>query len=216
MLKSILALLMAAVIAIPAFAEPEDMPSRDRRSQRSGQRGRRNAPGFGRGGNMLQRFKAEQDIADKFPEEYAKIEKELMEAERKFNELAKKAKVTVPESFESKIRTLKHKQPKEFAELLKEEDPRAAAGKLMKLAKDNDIELFPMNRRPKNMDKDAPAAVQKEKNNMRRSGRVDFAKLRKEYPEEMKELEALRKTDPEAFRKGLRELNKKMKSSKAE
>ena len=214
MLKKFLALLLVAGVAGSAFAAENDEPSgRGRRGR--GERGmmmrRGGMPGFGRGASMLQRFKAENDLSKKYPEEYAKIEKQLFEAEEAMRALAKKAKVELPDSIESKIRTLKQKQPQGFAELLEEENPRAAAAKLMNLAKENGVELFPagmMNRRRPGMDKEAPA--QKEQS-MRRSGRVNMAKLRKLYPEEMQKLEELRTSDPAAYKAGLLELSKKMK-----
>ena len=152
------------------------------------------------------------DAAVGFPLGITTVECKLFEAEEAMRALAKKAKVELPDSIESKIRTLKQKQPQGFAELLEEEDPRAAAAKLMNLAKESGVELFPagmMNRRRPGMDKEAPA--QKEQS-MRRPGRVvNMAKLRKLYPEEMQKLEELRTSDPAAYKAGLVELSKKMK-----
>ena len=220
MLKSILALLTVAALAVPGFAEESEMQNRDRRpgGRQGGQWRRGGMPGIGRGGSsMLQRFKAEKDIAAKYPEEFAKIEKQLFEAEQKLNELAQKAKVTLPGSIESKIRTLKHKQPQAFDELLKTEDPREAAGKLMKLAKENDVELFPAGMmRGRRRDRGEEGQARPERNNMRRPAKINFAKLRKLYPEEMAKIEALRESDPAAFRAGVRELTKQMNSKKAQ
>ena len=224
MMKRIFALLLVAGLSMSLFAaeNAEDSnPGRNRR--RGGERremngGMRRRGGFGGGffggGSMLQRFKAEQEISRKFPKEYADAEKQLFEAEQKLKELAQKAKVTIPESVESKIRTLKHKQPEAFAKIASEEDRRKAAADLMKLAKENDIELFPaMNRmRPGSGE---PRTERVERPEGRRSGRVNFSKLRKLYPEEMKKLESVKQSDPKAYTAGLRELVKKMETEDA-
>ena len=220
-MKRFFALLIAAALSIPLFAA-EDAPEnpmrggrRDRRGGRGMMRGGRGgAPGFFGGASMLQRFKAEEEISKKFPKEYAEIEKQLFEAEQKLKELAQKAKVTIPESVESKIRTLKHKQPEAFAKIASEEDRRKAAADLMKLAKENDIELFPAMNRMRGERPERPERAARPES--RRPQRVDFNKLRKLYPQEMKEIEALRSSDPKAFREGLQKLVKKMETEQSE
>ena len=227
-MKRIFALLLAAGLSVSLFAAEEGDNFRQGRNRRGGERrgmnmgemngGMRRRSGFGGGffggGSMLQRFKAEQEISQKFPKEYAEAEKQLFEAEQKLRELAQKAKVTLPDSMESKIRTLKHKQPEAFAKIAAEEDGRKAMTEAMKLAKDNGIELFPaMNRmRPGNGE---PRPERAERPEGRRSGRVNFSKLRKQYPEEMKKLESLKQSDPKAYAAGLRELVKKMETENA-
>ena len=220
-MKRFFALLIAAALSIPLFAA-EDAPEapmrggrRDRRGGMGMMRGGRGgAPGFFGGASMLQRFKAEEEISKKFPKEYAEIEKQLFEAEQKLKELAQKAKVTIPESVESKIRTLKHKQPEAFAKIASEEDRRKAAADLMKLAKENDIELFPAMNRMRGERPERPERAARPES--RRPQRVDFNKLRKLYPQEMKEIEALRSSDPKAFREGLQKLVKKMETEQSE
>lgn len=220
-MKRFFALLIAAALSIPLFAAEDapESPMRGRRDRRGGMSmrgGRGGGMGFFGGASMLQRFKAEEEISKKFPKEYAEIEKQLFEAEQKLKELAQKAKVTIPESVESKIRTLKHKQPEAFAKIASEEDRRKAAADLMKLAKENDIELFPaMNRMRGERPDRGERPNRAERPEGRRTGRVDFNKLRKLYPQEMKEIEALRSSDPKAFREGLQKLVKKMETEQS-
>ena len=219
-MRRFFALLSVFVITSAVFAAEEQNgdfnPERSGRgdARRSGMR-RRGGMGGGRiffgGMSMLQRFKAEQDISRKFPNEYAEAEKQLFEAEAKLKELAKKAKVDLPNSIEGKLRELKHKQPEAFARIVADEDNRKAMMDVMKLAKDNGLELFPNMRggdRRGRPEADKPAQAPEK----RRTGRVNFEKLRKLYPEEMKKLDELRTSDPQAFRDGLRDLNKKMES----
>ena len=223
-MKRIFALLLVAGLSMSIFAaENAEDSNQGRNRRRGGERremngGMRRRGGFGGGffggGSMLQRFKAEQEISRKFPKEYADAEKQLFEAEQKLRELAQKAKVTLPDSMESKIRTLKHKQPEAFAKIAAEEDTRKAMADTMKLAKDNGIELFPaMNRMRPGSGEQRPERVERPEG--RRSGRVNFSKLRKLYPEEMKKLESVKQSDPKAYTAGLRELVKKMETEDA-
>ncbi|MBO5991181.1 MAG: polysaccharide biosynthesis protein [Lentisphaeria bacterium] len=86
---------------------------------------------------------------------------------------------------------------------------------LRELAQANGIEMGGMNGPRRGGRPEAgPEGMRGESS--RRSGRVNMNKLRRDYPEEMKKLEELRKSDPEAFRKGLRELVKKSQDSKPE
>ena len=85
---------------------------------------------------------------------------------------------------------------------------------MMKLAGENGVELMPQGMRGRHpgMRGEREGGEMREGGERQcRSGRVDFNKLRKLYPEEMKKLDELRRSDPGAFRKGLRELNDKMK-----
>ena len=219
-MKRFFALLMVALFSTAVFAaeaqegnfNPERGGRGDRRQGGMRRRGGMGSRGMFGGMSLFQRFKAEQDISQKFPQEYAEAEKQLFEAEAKLKELAKKAKVELPDSMEGKLRELKHKQPEAFAKIVSEEDNRKAMRDAMQLAKDNGIELFSGMRggmrggRPEGGERPAPEQER------RRSGRVNFDKLRKLYPEEMKKLDELRTSDPQAFRDGLRELNRKMES----
>lgn len=226
MLKRFFALLLAVGLSGALFAADADLNSdgKGRRSrngrqtrERGSRRGRRGGQqGFG--GSMFARFKAEEEIKNKFPKEYAEAEKQLFEAEAKLRELAKKAKVDLPETTASKLRVLKHKQPGDFSRIISEQDGRKAFGDMMKLAGENGVELMPQGMRGRHPGmrgerEDGPRGSEMREGGerQRRSGRVDFNKLRKLYPEEMKKLDELRRSDPEAFRKGLRELNDKMK-----
>ena len=84
----------------------------------------------------------------------------------------------------------------------------------MKLAKENDIELFPAMNRMRGERPERPERAARPES--RRPQRVDFNKLRKLYPQEMKEIEALRSSDPKAFREGLQKLVKKMETEQSE
>ena len=213
-MKRFYALLFASLLSFTLAAaedSPDNLRSRGGREGRPGMRRRGGMGGGFFGTSMLQRFKAEKEISQKFPKEYAEAEKQLFEAEAKLRELAKKAKVTLQDSMESKLRDLKHKQPEAFAKIVSEEDNRKAGQEIMALAKDNGIELFSgmrFRRRPDNEQKASEPA-------RRRVKRVDFNKLRKLYPEEIKKIEALRASDPKAFQDGLRELNNKMEAEQS-
>lgn len=227
MIKQMLtALLALGIIGGTVAAETGDTPSREG-SQRSEMRGSRRGGRMGRGDrgfgagmgmmrmNPLARFKAEEEIRQKFPKELEEALKQLTEAEQKIAELAKKAKVSLPESHEGKLRQLQAKQPVEFGKLVAEEDFRKQFTGLRELAQANGIEFGGMNG-PRRGGRPEAGREGMRGESSRRSGRVNMNKLRRDYPEEMKKLEELRKTDPEAFRKGLRELVKKSQDSKPE
>ncbi len=148
----------------------------------------------------------------KFPKELDEALKQLAEAEKKVAELAKKAKVELPESNESKLRQIQAKKPAEFAKLVNEEDFRKAFMGLRDLAQEAGVEfggmMGPRQRGPRGAEGARPDGG-------RRRG-PDMGKLRRMYPEEMKKLEALRREDPAAFRKGLTELMKKAQEQKSE
>ena len=181
--------------------------------------------GFGRNGraggfggmmarmNPLARFKAEEEIRQKFPKELEEALKQLAEAENKVAELAKKAKVKLPESNDSKLRQLQAKAPAEFAKLLNEEDFRKVFMGLRELAKTNGIEFGGMGSRQRGPR--GPEGAPGAENAPRRRGPVDMARLRRMYPEEMKKLDEIRSSDRDAYRKGLMELIRKSKEQKS-
>jgi len=123
--------------------------------QRGGQRGNwgggrggfRGGPGGGFGGMMYNRTLREGEIQAKFPKEYEAAAKQLIEAEAKLRELARKAKVELPADMNSTYRELRLKDPAGFAEvekLLKSQDRderRKGMEKMRALAEKNGIKL---------------------------------------------------------------------------
>ena len=220
--KRMIAAIMALGIAGAVTAAETDMPP-VREGRRAGMN-MRGGRGFGRNGgfgggmmarmNPLARFKAEEEIRQKFPKELEEALKQLAEAEKKVAELARKAKVELPESNESKLRQIQAKKPAEFAKLVNEEDFRKAFMGLRELAKANGIEFGGMG--PRQRGPRGPEGAPRAENAPRRRGPVDMARLRKMYPEEMKKLDEIRSSDRDAYRKGLMELIRKSKEQKSE
>ena len=103
--------------------------------------------GMGFGGMMFNRTLREGEIQAKFPKEYEAAAKQLVEAEAKLRELAKKAKVELPADMNSTYRELRLKDPAGFAEvekLLKSQDRderRKGMEKMRALAEKNGIKL---------------------------------------------------------------------------
>ena len=192
---------------------------RGRREGREGRGGRQRVRGERPMGGMqrvspLGRFKAEEEIRQKFPEEFAKVEKQLADAQKAMAELAKKAKVSMPVSMEENLRTLKNKNPEAFGKILAEENPRKAMMGLFELAKENNVDFGFGMRGNRTRRENGAESVQRD--SARRKAPVNMKKLRKEFPEEMKKLDALRKENPAEFRKGLQELMKKAEQMKKE
>ena len=171
--------------------------------------GRRGMGGMGmmRRFNPFRRFVAESQIRSKFPAEYAAADKELLAAVEKIDELAKKAKVTLPVSTELRMRQLRAKAPEDFAKLEEqsESDPRSVFGGLRELAEKNGVTLYENSGNGPGRGGEARPE--------RPSGRENPAqmvrKLRRKYPEEMKEIEALRNEEPREFARRLQELNRR-------
>ena len=203
------------------------LPS-DRRGSRGGRWGgdRRGGmgmrPGMSGGGGMFgnmrnPRASVEAELKEKYPAEYAEVEKQRILAENKLEELAKKANVKLPATTESvrlKMEELKNsgKYKAEFEEIekLRADDPRAAFQKTRELMQKAGIEMPQMGRfasggfgRQGNSEAEDISRTPRE-NPMRR-----LMDLRKKYPEEMRKLDAVRRDDPEAYRKGVMELLKK-------
>lgn len=192
-----------------------------RGSRGEGQRAERGfRGGFQRGGqnrNMMMRnqFFVEVEIAKKFPAEYAEVDKLREEYEAKLAELAKKAEVQLPESRDSAFRKLHKAYPAEFAAAVEKmkSSPREGFMALNELAKKAGIDLFGAMRggnRPGGhgqMRPEAPAGSREFK-------RPDMAALRRNYPEEMKKYDELRRTDAAKARELLVEIIKKANSGK--
>ena len=182
--------------------------------------GRRGMGGMGGMGmmrrfNPLRRFVAESQIKSKFPAEYAAADKELLAAAEKIDELAKKAKVTLPVSTELRMRQLRAKAPEDFAKLEEqsESDPRSVFGSLRDLAEKNGVTLYENTGNGAGPGRGGRDGRDGEARPARPSGRENPAqmmrKLRRKYPEEMKEIEALRSENPQEFTRRLQELNRR-------
>ena len=202
------------VPAPPEFRQGSDGQSGGRHSGRPGgwnREGRRGMMGI----PVDPRAEAEAKIKEKFPEEYAAVEKLRAEAEAKLQELAKKAGVEIPKTLSEQLAELKAKYPKEMAEIeeLGKTDRRAAFQKTRELAEKAGIQLsMPgMGGRPgmpgrgDNSD-DAPPPPPRE-NPMRQ-----LRLLRQKFPKEMAEVDRLRRSDPEAARAKTQELLEKLEA----
>lgn len=220
--------LASALFFCPAFAadgETESAPPESRQRDDGQSGGRRSGrPGGwsreGRRGGMMMgapvnpRAEAEAKIKEKFPEEYAAVEKMRAEAEAKLQELAKKAGVEIPKTMTEQLAELKAKFPKEMAEIeeLGKTDRRAAFQKIRELAEKAGVKLTmpDMGGRPgmpgRNGSEDAPPPPPRE-NPMRQ-----LRLLRQKFPEEMAEIDRLRRSDPEAARTKTRDLLKKLET----
>ncbi|WP_294481354.1 hypothetical protein [uncultured Victivallis sp.] len=199
----------------PENRQRDDGQSGGRRSGRPGGWNREGRRGGMMGAPVNPRAEAEAKIKEKFPEEFAAIEKMRAEAEAKLQELAKKAGVEIPKTMSEQLAELKAKYPKEMAEIeeLGKTDRRAAFQKIRELAEKAGIKLsMPgMGGRPGmpgrgNGSDDAPSPPPRE-NPMRQ-----LRLLRQKFPEEMAEVDRLRRSDPAAARAKTRELLKKLEA----
>ena len=203
--KTTLAALLAALTAFPAFSAPADSAKDDRpaMNERSGRRERnRGGNRFGRMQNP--RFDAEQKLKAQYPAEFAEVQKLRDEAEKKLQELAKKANIELPpapKSWHERMAELKEKYPKEYAEYeeLQKTDRRAAFAKLRELMEKNgDKTTFP-GRDGRNTPPPPP----------RKDVGRQVRELRKKYPAEFAEIQKIRREDPAKARKMMQELQKK-------
>ena len=166
----------------------------------------------GRGMNLLAVFAAENQIREKFPEEFAKASAELAAAEKRIRELAVKAHVQYPENLVGQLRALREKAPERFAAVAAKsaDSPREAMMELMRLAEDEKIELaLPMRGGRAGRHGERPEARDRQAGPRKLSG-PPLRKLRETFPEEMKRYEELRKNDPRSAAKLLRELTDKL------
>ena len=214
-------------------AEGRQNRNRNRNRNREGGRGGFNREGGrggfnregGRGGfnrgNMMQmgqwmqlaqRVLAFETIREKFPQESAELDKVLIETENKYAELAKKAEITVPASLEINLLKLRAADTAAYTETLKaiKENPRQNFNKLLELAKKHNIELFPARRMPMAEGRNIEAPSRSRDNSMR----PNFSKLRKEFPEEIKQYMELRSTDPAKAKEFLQGLMKRSEEAK--
>ena len=163
--------------------------------------------GFGMMGNR-QRTEAENQIKEKFPKEYAAIEKTREQAEEQLQALAKKAGVNLPlpqEAMMKKMAAVREKYKAEFEEIRKlyGTDPQAARERTQEIFRREGIEMPMMNfRRPDDNRMNPPPR----RGNMNQNIRKKMDQLKQAYPEEMKKVLALRSEDPQKFRTELRKL----------
>ncbi|MDR0933180.1 MAG: hypothetical protein LBM70_09215 [Victivallales bacterium] len=159
------------------------------------------------------RADAEAKIKEKFPEEYAQVEKMRADAEAKLRELAKKAGVEIPKTMQEQLAELKVKYPKEMTEIdeLRKTDMWAAMRKTQELAEKAGITLNTGRRGGgtpgfgRDNNTDTPPAPRVNQLNL-------LKQLRERFPAQMSEIDALRKTDPAAARKKMKELSDKLKA----
>lgn len=211
-------ILRTSLLTVAVFAgvnlfcdDNSDRPQRhERRWGEQGERGewgRRGERG-GRWNTQNLRFEAEQKLKEKFPAEFAEIQKLRDEAEKKLQELAQKANIELPaapKSMQERMAELKAKYPAEFAEMdkLRESDPAAAFAKMRELLEKEGI--------TRHRDGAVPAKPAPERQN---TGKI-LQELRKKYPEEMKAIQELRKKDPKKAREKTQELLKKLEKESA-
>jgi hypothetical protein len=185
--------------------------------QQGGQRWGGMRGGMGFGGMMLNRGNKEEEIRKKFPEEFAKAVKQLIEAENNLQELAKKAKVELPTDNNNVLRQLKMKAPAEFAEIenkLKErETMREGFEKLRALAEKNNLKLsfgMGMGARFGGGQRGPEAPRDGNQPRMRRNDVAKINAIRERFPKEWKQVLELRKTDPRKARELTRELMQRL------
>jgi len=168
--------------------------------------------GFG-GGFMTPRAEAEKQIKEKFPKEYAAIEKSKAQAEEQLQALARKADVKLPltqEAMMKKMADIRKKYQAEFEEIdkLRQDDPQAARERANEIFKREGIEMPMMGmggfRRPDGNSRQQPR--QPRRGNSGQDMRKKMDQIRKAYPEEVKKLQALREEDPQKFRQEMKKL----------
>ncbi len=223
--------IFAALEKLRALAKTADIQTPSPFSGRgpeSGWRGGRERggrDGFGggrdlRGGNRgNSRNAVEAKLKTDFASEYAEITKLRIEAQNKLEALARKAKVTLPEdwnSYQLKLEALRlsGKYKAEFEKidaLMKKGEIRAALSETSQIAKKEGIEPPAFGPRAGWDGRGAPGGEMP--GEPARGGRDNplqkLREVRRKYPEEVKKLEAIRRDDPRAYRDGIRKLIEK-------
>lgn len=222
--QELTALARTAKMEIPRESRSVNRGSQHFGAMRWQHRGGQNA---GMGGNFSfrnPRAAAEEQIKTKFPAEYAKIEKQREEIETNLQSLAKKGNITLPdtaETLQKKMRLVREKYKAEFEEIqkLRQTDRRAAMERTMEIYKREGL-TFPRmgmgfgpgrNQGSSTQGENTPPPPPRRGNPMMERLKL----LRKTYPEEMQKLDSLRRSDPAAYRQGLRALSKKFDQKKA-
>ena len=213
--------LCAALFSAAALAQDPGAFSRDRRGFGGGPR-----RGMEGGGMMMpmrdNRGSAEEELLKKFPEDMAALQKERAAVEEKMQALAGKAEVKLPDAdftVRRKWADFRKKYEKELNEIseLRKTDPRASMQKMRELMQKEGISMPGMGggdmmrggpgmRPDDNAPADPPARA-----DMRQQMEE---KCKAAYPEEYAEYEKLRKTDPRAADRKLREMLRKNNTGK--
>ena len=242
MMKKIIVSLFSATLVVTCFADENDFGNtfprtegrqnqnrnRNRNRNREGGRGGFNRGGFnregGRGGfdrgNMMQmmqwrqmaeRVLAFETLREKFPQETAELDKAILASEAKYAELAKKAEITIPASLETNLLKLRTADTAAYTAAIKaiKENPLQNFTKLTELAKKHNIELFPARRMPMRDGRNVEAP------NRSRDGMMpNLKKLRKDFPEEMKQYDELKSSDKAKAQQLLKDLIKRSQEAK--
>ena len=217
MKKKVLLFVCLVPFALSLFAQAD--PAGGDFGGRGGGRGGRGGEGPGM---MMRdsRGEAEAELAKKFPEEYARLVAARDEAERGMQELAEKAGVKLPMADFTRRKKMAEFNKKYEAELkeiaeLRKTDPRAARKKYFELLEKEGLSFGrpgPGGRMGPGSEAggEEPAAPP-----VRRSMREQLEqKIKAEMPEEYKEYEELRRSDPRAADAKLRELAEKLRKRK--
>ena len=243
MMKKIIASLFSATLVVTCFADENDFGgattyprTEGRQNQnRNRNRNRNREGGFNRGGfnreggfnrggfdrssmmqmgqwmQMAERVLAFETLREKFPQETAELDKAILASEAKYAELAKKAEITIPASLETNLLKLRAADAAAYTETIKaiKENPRQNFSKLTALAKKHNIDLFPARRMPMRDGRNVEAP-----NRTRESARPNFSKLRKDFPEEMKQYDELKSSDKAKAQQLLKDLIKRSQEAK--
>lgn len=206
----------------PAGGEPGG-GDRGGRGGRFGGRGGRGGRFGGEGPGMMMkdpRSEAETEIAKKYPEEFAKLAKARSEAEKGMQELAGKAGVTLPMADftrREKMAEFNKKYEKELKEIdeLRKSDPRAAMRKYFELLEKEGLSFGRGPGGRMGSGRGGAGAPEEPEAPVRKSPRERLEqRVKTELPEDYKEYEELRKNDPAAADKKLRELAEKIRKRK--
>lgn len=193
---------------------------------RGGERGgeRRGGRGMGMGMMRDMRGEAEKQLAEKYKDEYAVLCKERQENEAKFQALAKKAEVKLPEADftrREKYAAFEKKYEKELKEIneLAKKDFRAAMQKRMELMKKEGFEMPSFGGGPRGpgmgMGPGGDRGPRDGAPEARRGNpRQQMEKAMKEkFPADYAEYEKLKQSDPSAARDKLRVMAQKLRDS---
>ena len=162
--------------------------------------------------------KAVQKVLDaKDKEAYAKIQKELADANAKLAELAKKAEVELPETAEQqKENILKFlaKEKDTIDQLLETDktDSMSAMRSFNELATKNNINInqAPAGRAAMGGFGGAAAGAAAAPATTRNAGTSTIRRIQEKFPKEYAEVQKLRQDDPETYRAEMRKLAQKL------
>lgn len=216
--------LLPFALSLFAQGEPAGEPGGGR-GGRGGRFGGRGGRFGGEGPGMMMkdpRSDAEEELAKKYPEEFAKLAKARSEAEKGMQELAGKAGVTLPMADftrREKMAEFNKKYEKELKEIneLRKTDPRAAMRKYFELMEKEGLSFGRRGGAGGRMGpgRGGVGGPEEAEAPVRKSPRERMEqRVKTELPEDYKAYEELRKTDPAAADKKLRELAEKIRKQK--